>query len=288
MRQFKIDKNITKRDHIINAYLQEIGRYDLISQEEEVLLAKKIREGDKKALEKLVKANLRFVVSVSKNYQNKGLSLPELINEGNRGLIKAAKKFDETRGFKFISHAVWWIRQSILRAIAEERSIRIPLNRQSEIRKIKKTRIALEQIHEGLVPDEEIAERTGIDIETLREIERCQEKIFSLDSPIGFLNDLEEITLLGTIPNTESSPDQSLIDESLKKELIQVLNKILPENERKVLTMYYGLSFKKEHTIDQIAEILGLNRERIRQLKESGIKRIRRNVSSRKILKQYI
>lgn len=289
MKQLIITKSITSRDRITQAYFNDIGRDDLISQEEETELAQKIKLGDTKALEKLTKANLRFVVSVAKQYQNQGLPLPDLINEGNLGLIKAAKRFDETRGFKFISYAVWWIRQSILKAIAEQqRIVRLPLNQISAINKLEKARQKLEQFEEREPTNEEIAEQLEISIETINETIGIQRKTMSLDKSIGSLESGEEVTLLDIMKNTETDTDQVLLNKSLKFELNRGLG-LLPERERKVIEMFFGVgTFTQDHTLYQIGKALGLTPERVRQLKETGIKRMKRYNFTKTILKQYL
>ncbi len=289
MKQLIITKSITSRDRITQAYFNDIGRDDLISQEEETELAQKIKLGDTKALEKLTKANLRFVVSVAKQYQNQGLPLPDLINEGNLGLIKAAKRFDETRGFKFISYAVWWIRQSILKAIAEQqRIVRLPLNQISAINKLEKARQKLEQFEEREPTNEEIAEQLEISIETINETIGIQRKTMSLDKSIGSLESGEEVTLLDIMKNTETDTDQVLLNKSLKFELNRGLG-LLPERERKVIEMFFGVgTFTQDHTLYQIGKALDLTPERVRQLKETGIKRMKRYNFTKTILKQYL
>jgi len=289
MKQLKITPSITSRDRITQAYFNDIGRDDLISQEEEIELAQKIKLGDTKALEKLTKANLRFVVSVAKQYQNQGLPLPDLINEGNLGLIKAAKRFDETRGFKFISYAVWWVRQSILKAIAEQqRIVRLPLNQISAINKLEKARQKIEQFEEREPTNEEIAEQLEISIETINETIDIQRKTMSLDKSMGSLENGEEFTLLDVMKNTEADTDQVLLNKSLKLELNRGLG-LLPERERKVLEMFFGVgAFTQEQTLYQIGEAMDLTPERVRQLKEIGIKRMKRYNFTKTILKQYI
>lgn len=276
MRQLKITKQITNRENrSLDKYLQEIGAVSLITAEEEVELAVRIRQGDRHALERLVNANLRFVVSVSKQYQNQGLTLGDLINEGNLGLIKAAQRFDETRGFKFISYAVWWIRQSILQAIAEQaRIVRLPLNRVGVLSKISKTYTDLEQKFEREPTIEEMAEVLEVDIETIMDALRSNSKQVSMDAPMVTG---EENTLLAVLENTDQpGPDSGLIYESLCDEMSRALDSI-PQRERDVLRYFYGIGGCTPLSLEEIAESFSLTRERVRQLKEKAIRRLKNN-----------
>ena len=285
MRQLKITKSITNRESAsLDKYLQEIGHEEMISIEEEVELAQRIRKGDRKALERLTKANLRFVVSVAKQYQNQGLSLADLINEGNFGLIKAAEKFDETRGFKFISYAVWWIRQSILQAIAEQsRIIRLPLNQVSSLNKINKVLNKFEQENERRPSIDEIAQDTDIPEEKIIEAFKVNTHHISVDAPF---HDDDESSLLDVIPNDAiPSTDKSLVEESLRAEIGRVLD-ILEDREKKVIEAYFGIN-QREMTLEEIGSKYGLTRERVRQIKEKAIRRLRQQTNS-KILKAYL
>ena len=285
MRQLKITKSITNRESAsLDKYLQEIGHEEMISIEEEVELAQRIRKGDRKALERLTKANLRFVVSVAKQYQNQGLSLADLINEGNFGLIKAAEKFDETRGFKFISYAVWWIRQSILQAIAEQsRIIRLPLNQVSSVNKINKVLNKFEQENERRPSIDEIAQDTDIPEEKIIEAFKVNTHHISVDAPF---HDDDESSLLDVIPNDAiPSTDKSLVEESLQAEIGRVLD-ILEDREKKVIEAYFGIN-QREMTLEEIGSKYGLTRERVRQIKEKAIRRLRQQTNS-KILKAYL
>jgi len=286
MRQLKITKSITNRESAsLDKYLQEIGREELISADEEVILAKKIREGDQIALEKLTKANLRFVVSVAKQYQNKGLSLPDLINEGNLGLIKAARRFDETRGFKFISYAVWWIRQSILQALAEQaRIVRLPLNQVGSLNKINKAFSKLEQEFERTPSAEELANILDIAEDKVADTLRVSGRHISMDAP--FVQG-EENTLLDVLVNSDSPrADNSLIIESLQKEIERSLA-TLTERERDVVKLFYGIGYSHEYTLEEIGDRFDLTRERVRQIKEKAIKRLKHSSRS-KLLKTYL
>jgi RNA polymerase primary sigma factor len=286
MRQLKITKSITNRNTAsLDKYLQEIGKEDLITAEEEVDLARKIKAGDKLALEKLTKANLRFVVSVAKQYQNQGLSLPDLINEGNLGLIKAAKRFDETRGFKFISYAVWWIRQSILQALAEQsRIVRLPLNQVGSINKIKKVTSMLEQELERPPSSEEVAIAMDMPEDKVKAALKISNKIVSIDAPVGQEEDTKFLDLF--VPKDSASTDEQLMRESLGKEIQRSLS-TLSEKERDVINLYYGLGKNHEYTLEEIALKFDLTRERVRQIKEKAIRRLR-NSSRSRLLKAYL
>jgi len=285
MRQLKITKSITNRESAsLDKYLQEIGKEELISVEEEVELAQQIKKGSKEALEKLTKANLRFVVSVAKQYQNQGLSLPDLINEGNLGLIKAAKKFDETRGFKFISYAVWWIRQSILQALAEQsRIVRLPLNQVGSLNRINKILSAFEQENERLPSIDEIADKLEQPKEKIRDAIRVAGKHVSVDAPFV---EGEDNTLLDVLPNTSSpKTDNPLMQESLSNEIERALA-TLTDREREIIRHFFGISIK-EMTLEEIGNKFGLTRERVRQIKEKAIRRLR-HTSRSKLLKSYL
>jgi RNA polymerase primary sigma factor len=286
MRQLKITKSITNREsQSLDKYLQEIGREDLITAEEEVLLAKRIREGDQKALDKLTRANLRFVVSVSKQYQNQGLSLPDLINEGNLGLIKAASRFDETRGFKFISYAVWWIRQSILQALAEQaRIVRLPLNQVGSLNKINKAFSRLEQEFERPPTPSELSVMLDLPEDKISDTMRVAGRHISMDAP--FVAG-EENTLLDVLENSDSPrADKMLIDESLSREIERSLT-TLTDRERDVIRLFYGIGMSHEYTLEEIGDKFDLTRERVRQIKEKAIKRLKHSSRS-KLLKTYL
>jgi RNA polymerase primary sigma factor len=286
MRQLKISKQVTNRDTpSLDKYLQEIGKVDLISPEEEVSLARSIRAGDHEALKKLINANLRFVVSVAKQYQNQGMSLPDLINEGNLGLMKAAQRFDETRGFKFISYAVWWIRQSILQGLAEQaRIVRLPVNKIGSINRINRAFAKLEQEYEREPNSLEIAEALEMVPEDVKDALKTNGRTMSMDAPIS--ND-EENTMYDVIQNEETpSPDKNLINESLSFEIERALS-TLSSREAKVLKLYFGLGMKHPYTLEEIGEELNLTRERVRQIKEKAIKRIQYTTRCR-ILKSYL
>lgn len=285
MRQLKITKSITNRESAsLDKYLQEIGREDLITVEEEVELAQAIKKGDRQALEKLTKANLRFVVSVAKQYQNQGLSLPDLINEGNLGLIKAAEKFDETRGFKFISYAVWWIRQSILQALAEQsRIVRLPLNQVGSINKISKAFQKFEQENERKPSAEELAQELDIPVEKVIDSLKVSGRHISMDAPFV---EGEDNSLLDVLVNDDAPvADQALIDESLRKEIERALS-TLTERESEIIKMFYGLGMQ-EMTLEEIGDKFQLTRERVRQIKEKAIRRLRQDSRS-KLLKSYL
>jgi RNA polymerase primary sigma factor len=287
MRQLKITRQITNRDTpAFERYLQEIGKVEMISSEEEIELARLIKTGDKKALDRLVKANLRFVVSVAKQYQNQGLSLQDLVNEGNLGLIKAAQRFDETRGFKFISYAVWWIRQSILHAIAVQgRMVRLPLNKIGSMQKINSAKTILEQTFQREPTDEEIAEIMEIDPEEIKGISQSFQRKVSMDKPIG--NDSDDGTLEDMLKSEDSlPPDNELMKESLTQEINRTL-RVLNKREAEIIKMYYGLNGYYAHSLEEIGEIYGLTRERVRQVKESCIRRLRQS-TRHKNLKGYL
>lgn len=284
MRQLKITKSITNRESAsLDKYLQEIGRKELISVDEEVELAQRIRRGDQAALDKLVSANLRFVVSVAKQYQNQGLSLPDLIDEGNLGLIKAAQKFDETRGFKFISYAVWWIRQSILQALAEQsRIVRLPLNQVGSLNKISKELSRFEQEHERRPSASELADRLNVPVEKVTDSMKVSGRHISVDAPFV---EGEDNSLLDVLPN-EDSPmaDQSLNQESLSKEVGRALEQLSPR-ERDILMMFFGIGCQ-ELTLEEIGAKFNLTRERVRQIKEKAIRKLKGQKS--KLLKAYL
>lgn len=285
MRQLKITKSITNRESAsLDKYLQEIGKEDLITVEEEVELAQRIRKGDQKALEKLTRANLRFVVSVAKQYQNQGLSLPDLINEGNLGLIKAAEKFDETRGFKFISYAVWWIRQSILQALAEQsRIVRLPLNQVGSLNKINKAFSRFEQENERRPSPEELADSLDLPAEKVADTLRVSGRHISVDAPFV---EGEDNSLLDVLVNDDSPiADRTLINESLSTEVERALS-TLTERERDIIKLFFGIN-TQEITLEEIGEKFGLTRERVRQIKEKAIRRLRHSSRS-KLLKTYL
>jgi len=285
MRQLKITKSITNRESAsLDKYLQEIGKEELITVEEEVELAQRIKKGDQAALEKLTRANLRFVVSVAKQYQNQGLSLPDLINEGNLGLIKAAEKFDETRGFKFISYAVWWIRQSILQALAEQsRIVRLPLNQVGSLNKINKAYSKFEQEHERKPSSEELADSLELPADKVADTLRVSGRHVSVDAPFV---DGEDNSLLDVLVNNDSpNADRSLIMESLSREIHRALA-TLTERESDIIRLFFGIGCQ-EMTLEEIGERFGLTRERVRQIKEKAIRRLR-HTSRSKLLKSYL
>ena len=285
MRQLKISKSITNREIAsLDKYLQEIGKEDLISADEEVELAQKIRKGDHESLEKLTRANLRFVVSVAKQYQNQGLSLPDLINEGNLGLIRAAEKFDETRGFKFISYAVWWIRQSILQALAEQsRIVRLPLNQVGALNKINKALAKFEQENERMPSVEELANETNMPKEKIADSLRVSGRHVSIDAPFV---EGEDNSLLDVIANPDSPrADNGLMEESLRREIDRALA-TLSDRERDIVRLFFGLGCQ-EKTLEEISEEFKLTRERVRQIKEKAIRRLRHSSRS-KNLKAYL
>jgi RNA polymerase primary sigma factor len=286
MRQLKITKSITNREtKSLEKYLQDISREGMITAEEEVELAKRIKQGDEKALEELVRANLRFVVSVSKQYQNQGLTLPDLINEGNLGLIKAARKFDETRGFKFISYAVWWIRQSILQALADQsRIVRLPLNQVGSLNKINRTLSKLEQEYERIPSASEIADNLDISEEKVTDSMKISGRHVSVDAPF---KEGEDHGLLDVL-SEENSPqtDHNVMRESLLLEIDRSLN-TLADRESDVIKLFYGIGMKHALTLDEIGDKFELTRERVRQVKEKAIKKLRQNSRS-KLLKAYL
>jgi RNA polymerase primary sigma factor len=285
MRQLKITKSITNRESAsLDKYLQEIGKEELITVEEEVELAQRIKKGDQAALEKLTRANLRFVVSVAKQYQNQGLSLPDLINEGNLGLIKAAEKFDETRGFKFISYAVWWIRQSILQALAEQsRIVRLPLNQVGSLNKINKAYSKFEQEHERKPSPEELADSLELPADKVADTLRVSGRHVSVDAPFV---DGEDNSLLDVLINNDSpNADRLLIQESLSREIHRALA-TLTEREADIIRLFFGIGCQ-EMTLEEIGERFGLTRERVRQIKEKAIRRLR-HTSRSKLLKTYL
>src|SRR5512133_2817492 len=280
MRQLKITKSITNRESAsLDKYLQEIGKEELITVEEEVELAQRIKKGDREALEKLTRANLRFVVSVAKQYQNQGLSLPDLINEGNLGLIKAAEKFDETRGFKFISYAVWWIRQSILQALAEQaRIVRLPLNQVGSLSKLNKATVRLEQVYERPPSADEIARELEIPQHKVEETLRMSTRTVSMDAP---LDQDEEVKLLDIfVAEDTPSTDDKLIRESLAQEIQRSLS-TLTEKEREIINMFYGIGVPHSYSLEEIGAMFDLTRERVRQIKEKAIRRLKHSSRSK-------
>ncbi len=286
MRQLKIIKQVTNRETVsLDKYLHEIGKVELLTTEEEVNLARRLKEGDKAALDQLVKANLRFVVSVAKQYQNQGLSLPDLINEGNLGLIKAAQRFDETRGFKFISYAVWWIRQAILQALAEQsRIVKLPLNKIGSINKVNRAFTELEQRFEREPSVEELAEVLEIAPNDIKEALKSSNRHISMDAPIS---QDEESNMYDVLLSNESpSPDRGLLNDSLRKEIERALA-TLSVREASIVRLYFGLNGKHPHTLEEIGEELELTRERVRQIKEKAIKRLKQTTRS-KVLKSYL
>ncbi|QKG80598.1 sigma-70 family RNA polymerase sigma factor [Tenuifilum thalassicum] len=286
MRQLKIIKQVTNREAVsLDKYLHEIGKVDLLTAEEEVTLARKIKEGDQEALEKLVKANLRFVVSVAKQYQNQGLSLPDLINEGNLGLIKAAQRFDETRGFKFISYAVWWIRQSILQALAEQaRIVKLPLNKIGSINKVNRALAELEQRFEREPTIDELSEMLNLAPDDVKEALKGNNRHLSMDAPI---TQDEEGSMYDVLLSPDSPmPDKGLLNESLRKEIERALSTLSPR-EANIIRLYFGLNGKHPLTLEEIGEEFDLTRERVRQIKEKALKRLKQTTRS-KILKSYL
>jgi RNA polymerase primary sigma factor len=287
MRQLKITKSITNREsQSLDKYLQDIGKEELITAEEEVELARKIKQGDQRALEKLTRANLRFVVSVAKQYQNQGLTLPDLINEGNLGLIKAAQKFDETRGFKFISYAVWWIRQSILQALAEQaRIVRLPLNQVGSLNKINKAFSKLEQEFERQPSAEELAEALEVPEDKIKESLNVSGRHVSMDAPLSTSEDGG--TLMDVMANSDSpKADHALMAESLQKEIERSLS-TLTDKEREIIRLFFGIGMNHGLTLEEIGAKFNLTRERVRQIKEKAIRRLR-HTSRNKLLKSYL
>ncbi len=286
MRQLKIIKQVTNRETVsLDKYLHEIGKVDLLTTDEEVNLARRIKEGDETALNKLVNANLRFVVSVSKQYQNQGLSLPDLINEGNLGLIKAAQRFDETRGFKFISYAVWWIRQAILQALAEQaRIVKLPLNKIGSINKVNKAFIELEQKFEREPSVDELSEVLEVAPNDIKEALRSSSRHISMDAPLTHDEDsnLYDVLMVSEAP----SPDRGLLNDSLRKEIERALA-TLTLRESNIIKLYFGLNGRHPHTLEEIGEVMELTRERVRQIKEKAIKRLKQTTRS-KVLKSYL
>lgn len=286
MRQLKIIKQVTNRETAsLDKYLQEIGKVEMITPEEEVRLAQRIRQGDQEALQKLTKSNLRFVISVSKQYQNQGLSLSDLINEGNLGLIKAAQRFDETRGFKFISYAVWWIRQSILQALAEQsRIVRLPLNKIGAINKINKAFAAFEQQYQREPNPDELAEMLQISENEVRESLKNSGRHISMDAPI---TQDEEVSMYDVLTNEDGqNPDRGLMFESLRSEIERAITTLTPR-EADVLRLFFGLNGRTPMTLEEISEHFDLTRERVRQIKEKAIRRLKQN-SRNRMLKSYL
>lgn len=287
MRSLKISKSITNREsESLEKYLQEIGRVEMISPEEEVKLAHRIRQGDQKALDRLTKANLRFVVSVAKQYQNQGLTLPDLINEGNLGLIKAAQRFDETRGFKFISYGVWWIRQSILQALAEQsRIVRLPLNKVGLTKRISRTYSQLEQEFERAPTFDEIAEALNVDIEEVVATMRMANKHVSVDSPIG---DSEDNTLIDVLENgnADSADKQIMFNDSLRQEIQRSLSLLTPR-QKEVICCFYGIGVDEPMSLEDLGSRYGLTRERVRQIKDKALEKLKSNSSSN-LLREYM
>lgn len=283
MRQLKITKQVTNRDTpAFEKYLSEISHKEMISPDEEILLARKIKNGDRNALEKLVTANLRFVVSVAKQYQNQGLTLQDLVNEGNLGLIKAAERFDETRGFKFISYAVWWIRQSILHAIAVQgRMVRLPLNKIGALNKINSCISELEQKLEREPTSEELSRAMEVNVKEIKETIKINSKCMSMDAPIG--NEDDDYTLYDLIGLEDNVlPDNELIKESLRREINSTLN-VLGERQKEIIKLYYGLDGHHPLTLEEIAEQFELTRERVRQLKEAAIRRLKQSTKHQRL-----
>lgn len=286
MRQLKISKSITNRETAsLDKYLQDIGKEELITTDEEVQLAQRIRAGDQLALEKLCKANLRFVVSVAKQYQNQGLSLPDLINEGNLGLIKAARRFDETRGFKFISYAVWWIRQSILQALAEQsRIVRLPLNQVGSLSKMNKVSSRLEQRYERPPSVDEIAKEMEISEHKVEETMRISTRTISMDAPLDQDDDLRFLDVF--VADDAPGTDEYLIRESLAREVQRSLS-TLAEKEREIINLFYGIGVPHNYTLEEIGDMFDLTRERVRQIKEKALRRLKHSSRS-KLLKAYL
>lgn len=289
MRQLKITHKITKRDSVaLDKYLNEIGKIDMISSEEEIKLARRIREGDEEALHKITRANLRFVISVAKQYQNQGLALADLINEGNVGLIKAARRFDETKGFKFISYAVWWIRQSILQAIVESaRLVRLPLNKIGLQNKVNEAYVSFMQDFEREPSADELADLLNLKEKEVTNLLRLNSHHVSVDAPIGGEDEADGLTILDTLAANDSQvPETELMTESLKKE-IQMGLEMLNPREREVISAYYGLDGKQAMNLEEIGYLCGLTRERVRQIRERAIRRLRKS-STRNSLRSYL
>lgn len=287
MRQLKITKSITNRETAsLDRFLADIGKEGMISAEEEVELARRIKNGDQQALERLTTANLRFVVSVAKQYQNQGISLPDLINEGNIGLIKAAKRFDETRGFKFISYAVWWIRQAICQAIADQsRIVRLPLNQVGTINKVKKEIARLEQMYQRAPTIEEISDAMDLSVDKVNEILKINTHPQSMDSPVSPDDDTKFSDIF--VYNTEKDTDQTLLNESLSSEINGLLLNTLSDKEIQIIKLFFGIGTTHEHTLDEVADKMGISRERVRQLKERSLKRLKQEAKN-KNLKLYL
>ena len=286
MRQLKITKSITNRESAsLDKYLSDISREEMVSAEEEAFLAQKIKAGNKEALERLVKANLRFVVSVAKQYQNQGISLPDLINEGNLGLIKAAQRFDETKGFKFISYAVWWIRQSILQAVAEQsRLVRLPMNQVGSLSKIKKTSSRLEQLYHRQPTTKEIADELDLPEHKVLAAFRMNIKEISMDAPMG---DDDDMTFVDTlIPEDDSSADATIVRKLDNAEIHRSMS-ILTDKEREIINLYFGLDVSHSYTLEEIAYRLDLTRERVRQIKDKALKKLKQN-PNKNLLKMYL
>ncbi|MBL7138657.1 MAG: RNA polymerase sigma factor RpoD/SigA [Bacteroidales bacterium] len=286
MRQLKISKSITNRETAsLDKYLQDIGKEELITADEEVTLAQRIKQGDQVALEKLCKANLRFVVSVAKQYQNQGLSLPDMINEGNLGLIKAAKRFDETRGFKFISYAVWWIRQSILQALAEQaRIVRLPLNQVGSLNKVNKMSSRLEQVYERPPSADEIAKEMDLPEHKVQEALKMGSRTLSMDAPLDQDEEMKFLDIF--VPDDSPGTDEILLRESLAHEIQRSLS-TLTEKEREIINMFYGIGYPHSYTLEEIGTMFDLTRERVRQIKEKAIRRLKHSSRS-KLLKTYL
>ncbi len=287
MRQLKITQSITNRESAsLEKYLQDIGKEEMVTPQQEVELARRIKEGDQAALDKLTRANLRFVVSVAKQYQNQGMTLPDLINEGNLGLIKAAQRFDETKGFKFISYAVWWIRQSILQSIAEQsRLVRLPLNQIGAMNKVKKALAKLEQVYQREPSPEEVSEVVELSRDQVTDVLRVNNKPISMDAP--FDNNEDNNTLLDVMSNAEDpSADSSLMSESLTEDINRSLT-TLSKREAEIVKMFFGIGIKHSMSLDEIGMQLHLTRERVRQIKETALRRLKHN-SRNKLLKSYL
>lgn len=288
MRQLKITQSITNRESAsLEKYLQDIGKEQMVSPQEEVELAQRIKQGDQAALDKLTRANLRFVVSVAKQYQNQGLSLPDLINEGNLGLIKAAQRFDETKGFKFISYAVWWIRQSILQAIAEQsRMVRLPLNQIGALNKVKKAFSKLEQEYQREPSPEEISEMIELSRDQVREVLKVNNKPVSMDAP--FDNNEDNNTLLDVMSNDDTPmADSTLLNESLTEDINRSLSTLSPR-EGEIIKMFFGIGTRHSMSLDEIGNQMNLTRERVRQIKENALRRLKHNTRNSKLLKSYL